>query len=41
MMADTDERDGAGRAEALMWAASTGPLPAPPIDTKGPSAAPR
>jgi hypothetical protein len=29
-----DETDGADRTEALLWAAPTGPLPAPPIDTK-------
>jgi hypothetical protein len=35
MMAYVDEADGADRTEALLWAAPTGPLPAPPIDTKG------
>ncbi|MFF4880209.1 NACHT domain-containing protein [Micromonospora sp. NPDC000668] len=34
MMAYLDETDGADRTEALLWAAPTGPLPAPPIDTK-------
>jgi hypothetical protein len=34
MMAYVDEADGADRTEALLWAAPTGPLPAPPIDTK-------
>ncbi|SCL38829.1 NACHT domain-containing protein [Micromonospora rhizosphaerae] len=33
-MAYADETDGADRAEALLWAAPTGPLPAPPIETK-------
>lgn len=33
-MADVDEQDGAHRTEAALWAAPTGPLPAPPIDTK-------
>src|SRR6266496_4055816 len=34
MMAYVDETDGADRTEAPLWAAPTGPLPAPPIDTK-------
>jgi hypothetical protein len=34
MTAYVDEADGADRAEALLWAAPTGPLPAPPIDTR-------
>jgi hypothetical protein len=34
MMAYVDESGGADRTEALLWAAPTGPLPAPPIDTK-------
>lgn len=34
MMAYVDETGGADRTEALLWAAPTGPLPAPPIDTK-------
>src|SRR5712664_1134777 len=34
MMAYVDETDRADRTEALLWAAPTGPLPAPPIDTK-------
>ncbi len=34
MMAYVDETDGADRTEALLWTAPTGPLPAPPIDTK-------
>ncbi|MGS2619683.1 NACHT domain-containing protein [Micromonospora sp. LZ34] len=29
-----NETDGADRTEALLWTAPTGPLPAPPIDTK-------
>jgi hypothetical protein len=33
-MAYADETDDADRTEALLWAAPTGPLPAPPIDTK-------
>ena len=34
MMAYVDETDGADRTEALLWAAPTGQLPAPPIDTR-------
>jgi hypothetical protein len=34
MKAYVDETDGADRTEALLWAAPTGRLPAPPIDTK-------
>ncbi|GII32955.1 hypothetical protein [Planotetraspora mira] len=34
MLAYVDERDDADRAEALLWAAPTGQLPPPPIDTK-------
>ncbi len=34
MMAYVDEANGADRSEAFLWAAATGPLPAPPIDTK-------
>src|SRR6266540_4181958 len=34
MMSYVDEANGADRSEALLWAAATGPLPAPSIDTK-------
>ncbi|TDD29621.1 NACHT domain-containing protein [Actinomadura sp. KC06] len=34
IMAYVDETDGADRTEALLWAAPTGPLPEPPIDTR-------
>jgi hypothetical protein len=34
MVAYVDETDGADRTEALLWAAPTEPLPAPPIDTR-------
>ncbi|WP_368679983.1 NACHT domain-containing protein (plasmid) [Rhodococcus opacus] len=33
-MAYVDETDEADRTEVLLWSAPTGPLPAPPIDTK-------
>src|SRR5262249_39270687 len=33
-MAYVDVAHGAARTEVLLWAAPTGPLPAPPIDTK-------
>ena len=33
-MADVDRVDVSNRAEALLWAAPTGPIPAPPVDTK-------
>src|SRR5215211_6571826 len=34
IMAYVNETDGVDRSEAILWAAPTGPLPAPPIDTK-------
>ncbi|MCI0689976.1 MAG: hypothetical protein L0Y54_22475, partial [Sporichthyaceae bacterium] len=34
MIVYVNEAVGADRTEALLWAAPTGPLPAPPIDTK-------
>src|SRR5215207_6478042 len=33
-MAYVDETHGAARDEAILWAAPTGPVPAPPVDTK-------
>ncbi|MBS3942007.1 MAG: NACHT domain-containing protein [Actinobacteria bacterium] len=33
-MAEVEDQDNVDRTEAALWAAPTGPLPAPPIDTK-------